>query len=142
MVKSISNEIVIVKRCNLMILRIDHLVLTVRSLEYTCEFYARILNFVRRDTPGKPTALHFGCCKINVHQVDLLFEPNARIPTPGSSDFCLITDEDMSDFLKHLATEGIPVETGPVVRIGTEGSMTSVYFRDPDQNLIEVSKYI
>ena len=124
-----------------MISRIDHIVLTVRSLESTCAFYVRVLGFSRRDVPGKPTSLHFGGCKLNIHQVDHTFEPKASVPTPGSADFCLITERSTDDFLAHLTEEGIPIEVGPVAREGAQGAMVSVYFRDPDRNLIEVSKY-
>ena len=71
-----------------MIDRIDHFVLTVASLDTTCEFYARVLGFERVDAEGKPTALKFGNQKINVHQVDRTFEPKAATPTPGAGDFC------------------------------------------------------
>ena len=124
-----------------MLLRIDHLVLTVNSLERTCEFYTRVLKCVRRDVPGKPTSLHFGACKINVHEGNHTFEPKARIPTSGSADFCVITEVSTNDLLAHLAAEGVATESGPIARMGALGLMVSVYFRDPDSNLIEVSKY-
>ena len=124
-----------------MIFHIDHLVLTVRSLEATCSFYERVLKFSRSDGTGKPTALHFGACKINVHEVGRTFEPKATAPTLGSADFCLITDDELADFAHHLQSENVPIELGPVERNGARGPMTSLYFRDPDGNLIEVSRY-
>jgi catechol 2,3-dioxygenase-like lactoylglutathione lyase family enzyme len=124
-----------------MISHIDHLVVTVRSLEETCAFYQRVLKFTRSDTPGSPTALHFGACKINVHEVGHGFEPKAATPTPGSADFCLITEESLDSISQHLQSEDVTVEVGPVERKGARGPMTSLYFRDPDQNLIEVSRY-
>jgi catechol 2,3-dioxygenase-like lactoylglutathione lyase family enzyme len=124
-----------------MISHIDHLVLTVRSLEETCAFYERVLKFTRSDTPGRPTSLHFGACRINVHEVGRSFEPKAAAPTPGSADFCLITEESLASIFQHLQAEDVAVEVGPVERNGARGSMTSLYFRDPDQNLIEVSRY-
>ena len=124
-----------------MISHIDHLVLTVRSLEDTCSFYQRVLHFQRNDGPGKPTSLHFGACKLNVHEVGHTFEPKAHVPTRGSGDFCLITFEPVDKVLDHLRSEGIAIEEGPITRNGAQGKMTSVYFRDPDQNLIEVSHY-
>ena len=125
-----------------MITHIDHLVLTVQSLERTCSFYERVLGFDRKDKPGKPTALSFGSCKINVHQIGHTFEPKAHAPTPGSGDFCLITDRSIEDVVEHLRSLDVPIEEGPLKRNGAQGEMMSVYFRDPDQNLVEVSHYL
>jgi catechol 2,3-dioxygenase-like lactoylglutathione lyase family enzyme len=125
-----------------MITHIDHLVLTVQSLERTCSFYERVLGFERKDRPGKPTALSFGSCKINVHEIDHTFEPKAHAPTPGSGDFCLITDESIEALLDQLRSLRVPIEEGPIKRIGAQGEMVSVYFRDPDRNLVEVSHYL
>jgi len=124
-----------------MIQRIDHFVLTVASLDRTCEFYQRVLGFERHDIEGKPTALKFGLQKINVHQADHTFDPKAQVPTPGSADFCLITSDPIETTFAHLKACDVPVEEGPVERNGAEGPMTSVYFRDPDGNLVEVSRY-
>jgi catechol 2,3-dioxygenase-like lactoylglutathione lyase family enzyme len=125
-----------------MITHIDHLVLTVQSLERTCSFYERVLGFERRDKPGKPTALSFGSCKINIHEIDHTFEPKAHAPTLGSGDFCLITDGAIESVVAHLHSLVVPIEEGPVKRNGAQGEMMSVYFRDPDQNLVEVSQYL
>jgi catechol 2,3-dioxygenase-like lactoylglutathione lyase family enzyme len=124
-----------------MIVGIDHFVLTVASLEVTCAFYQRVLGMERIDTPGRPTALAFGNQKINVHEVDRTFEPKAKSPTPGSGDFCLITDRPLSEVSTRLAANSVVVELGPVERVGARGLMMSVYFRDPDGNLVEVSEY-
>ncbi|MDP3491909.1 MAG: VOC family protein [Hyphomonadaceae bacterium] len=124
-----------------MIDRIDHIVLTVRSVEETCKFYERALGFRRVDTRGRPTALHFGRQKINVHEVGHTFDPKAMHPTPGAGDFCLITEGSLEELKMHLLDCGVTIELGPVDRHGAEGKMTSIYFRDPDHNLIEVSKY-
>jgi catechol 2,3-dioxygenase-like lactoylglutathione lyase family enzyme len=124
-----------------MIDRIDHFVLTVRSLEESCRFYERVLGFERLDAPGRPTALKFGGQKINLHEVGHTFEPKASAPTPGAGDFCLITNDPIAQIHVHLLTCGIVVETGPVTREGAQGPMTSLYFRDPDGNLVEVSHY-
>jgi catechol 2,3-dioxygenase-like lactoylglutathione lyase family enzyme len=124
-----------------MIDRIDHLVLTVQSLEATCEFYTQCLDFQRVDSPGRPTALRFGQQKINVHQADHTFDPKARQPTPGSADFCLIASAPLSDVLDRLAQHEVTVELGPIQREGALGPMQSIYFRDPDGNLVEVSNY-
>ena len=124
-----------------MIAGIDHFVLTVRSVEATCDFYQRVLGFERIDAPGRPTALAFGNQKINVHELGRTFEPKANAPTPGSGDFCLITDRPLSEVCDRLSKNGVAVEVGPVERIGARGQMMSVYFRDPAGNLIEVSRY-
>jgi catechol 2,3-dioxygenase-like lactoylglutathione lyase family enzyme len=124
-----------------MIVGIDHFVLTVASLEATCAFYQRVLGFERIDTAGRPTALVFGNQKINVHEVRRTFEPKAKSPTPGSGDFCLITDRPLDEISAHLEANGVVMELGPVERVGARGPMLSVYFRDPDDNLVEVSQY-
>jgi catechol 2,3-dioxygenase-like lactoylglutathione lyase family enzyme len=124
-----------------MIERIDHFVLTVRSLEATLSFYERTLGLTREVRPGAPTSLKFGRQKINVHQVDRTFEPKAASPTPGAGDFCLITLRPIDEVTSHLIGCGVTIELGPVVRHGAQGAMTSVYFRDPDANLVEISRY-
>jgi catechol 2,3-dioxygenase-like lactoylglutathione lyase family enzyme len=126
---------------NLMIDRIDHIVLTVRSLEATLSFYERVLGFVREVRPGAPASLTFGRQKINVHEIHRTFEPKAASPTPGAGDFCLITLGPMDEVISHLNACGVNIELGPVARNGAQGPMTSVYFRDPDANLIEISHY-
>ena len=124
-----------------MISAIDHFVMTVRSVEATCAFYERALGLKRLDTPGGPTALTFGRQKINLHEVGHTFEPKATAPTPGAADFCLVTESDIGTVGSHLESNGIVIEVGPVERIGAQGPMTSLYFRDPDGNLVEVSAY-
>jgi catechol 2,3-dioxygenase-like lactoylglutathione lyase family enzyme len=124
-----------------MIDRIDHVVLTVRSVDATCGFYERVLGFRRVDQAGRPTALLFGRQKLNVHEAGHTFDPKAAAPTPGSFDACFVTTKSIDDVRAHLAREGVIVEVGPVEREGAQGKMTSVYFRDPDGNLIEVSRY-
>jgi catechol 2,3-dioxygenase-like lactoylglutathione lyase family enzyme len=124
-----------------MIDRFDHIVLTVRALEETLSFYERVFDFKRELRDGAPAALKFGRQKINVHESDRTFEPKARHATPGSADFCLITVRPIDEVIAHLKACDVNVELGPVARNGALGSMTSVYFRDPDGNLIEVSHY-
>jgi len=124
-----------------MIDRIDHFVLTVRSLEQSCRFYERVLGFERLESPGRPTALKFGRQKINLHEIGHPFEPKASTPTPGASDFCLVTTDPIEQIHVHLLACGVVVEAGPVARDGAEGPMTSLYFRDPDGNLVEVGHY-
>jgi len=125
----------------MMISCIDHFVLTVRSLDATCQFYERVLGFKRIDTLNQPTALIFGHQKINIHEVGRTFDPRARRPTPGAGDFCLITERDLLKVRSHLEACGVTIEVGPVKRTGAQGTMTSLYFRDPDGNLVEVSEY-
>lgn len=121
--------------------RIDHLVLTVADLEATCAFYTRVLGFERHDAPDRPTALAFGRQKINVHQADRTFEPRATTPTSGAGDFCLVTNDPLADWQDHLARHAVAVELGPVARTGALGAMTSLYLRDPDGNLVGISRY-
>ena len=122
--------------------RLDHLVLTVASIEATVEFYTRVLGMgVVTFGPGR-TALTFGTSKINLHQAGKEFEPRALHPTPGSADVCLIVEDDIADVLAELAAAGLPVEEGPVERTGASGPIISCYLRDPDRNLIELSNYL
>ncbi len=123
--------------------RIDHLVLTVRDIEKTCEFYRHVLGMeVRTFGPDKRKALHFGRQKINLHQAGQEFEPKARHPTPGSADLCFVTANSAEAVQLHLTECGVKIEDGPVERTGALGRMCSLYFRDPDANLIEVSTYL
>jgi catechol 2,3-dioxygenase-like lactoylglutathione lyase family enzyme len=123
--------------------RIDHLVLTVRDLAASLAFYERVLGARVVPPPeGRgPTAIAFGRQKINLHVAGKEFEPKATRPTVGSGDFCLITEDAIAAVLAHLQACGVTVELGPVPRIGALGKMTSVYFRDPDGNLVEVAQY-
>lgn len=125
-----------------MIDRIDHFVLTVASLDATCDFYECVLGSERVDAEGRPSALRFGDQKINVHQANRTFEPKAARPTPGAGDFCLITRRPLDELIAHLHERDVPIELGPIERNGALGAMTSVYFRDPDDNLVEVSRYL
>lgn len=124
-----------------MIAGIDHFVLTVRSVEATCAFYQRVLGMRRLDEPNRPTALLFGSQKINLHEAGRTFEPKAKAPTPGSGDFCLVAAAPLAEVQASLEANGVAIEVGPVRRIGARGPMMSVYFRDPDGNLVEVSEY-
>lgn len=124
-----------------MIDRIDHFVLTVRSLEATLAFYERVLGFAREVRPGVPVALRFGRHKINVHEAGRTFEPKAASPTPGAGDFCLVTLRPIEEVVAHLGRCGVAIELGPVPRHGGDGAMISIYVRDPDGNLVELSRY-
>jgi catechol 2,3-dioxygenase-like lactoylglutathione lyase family enzyme len=119
--------------------RIDHFVLTVRDVEATCAFYQRALGMTPVTFAGGRRALAFGGQKINLHPQGREFEPKAQHPTPGSADFCLITPVPLADVVAHLARAGVEIIEGPVRKTGAAGPLLSVYFRDPDQNLVEVS---
>jgi catechol 2,3-dioxygenase-like lactoylglutathione lyase family enzyme len=120
---------------------IDHIVLTVKDIDTTCAFYAQVLGM--RVTPfgGGRKALSFGTQKINLHQHGREFEPKAEKPTPGSADLCFVTEVPVSKVVDDLIARGIDILEGPVQRTGAMGRILSVYFRDPDGNLIEVSNY-
>ena len=122
--------------------RLDHLVLTVADIDATVAFYTRVLGMEAVTFGAGRTALAFGRSKINLHRAGHEFEPKARRPTPGSADLCLIAVGPLEQVIEDLAAHGIPVEEGPVERTGATGPILSVYFRDPDQNLIEVSTYL
>lgn len=121
--------------------RIDHVVLTVADIDRTVEFYTRVLGMRPLTFGAGRRALSFGRHKLNLHQAGREFEPKAHRPTPGSVDLCLITTTPLARFVTHLGACGVPIEEGPVPRTGATGPITSVYFRDPDDNLIEVSEY-
>ena len=120
---------------------IDHLVLTVKDIDTTCAFYGRVLGMNAITFGGSRKALVFGGQKINLHQYGAEIEPKAKKPTPGSADICFITSVQIPDVVSHLAACGVKVLEGPVRRTGARGPIISVYFRDPDLNLIEVSNY-
>ena len=122
--------------------RIDHLVLTVTSIEDTCDFYCGILGLERESFGDDRIALNFGQQKFNLHPVDSEIVPRAKLPMPGSMDLCLITTTPISSVISHLANYQIKIEIGPVSRTGAKGPVTSVYVRDPDGNLVEISTYI
>lgn len=121
--------------------RLDHLVLTVASIEASVAFYTRVLGMREVTFGAGRTALAFGTSKINLHEAGHEFEPKARRPTPGSADLCLIVTQDIPAVMAGLAAAGVPAEEGPVERTGALGTMVSCYLRDPDQNLIELSHY-
>jgi catechol 2,3-dioxygenase-like lactoylglutathione lyase family enzyme len=121
---------------------LDHLVLTVKSIPATCEFYARVLGMEVVTFGSNRQALAFGTQKINLHEAGKEWEPKAHRPTPGSADLCFITHTPLADVVEHLRQRGIEIIEGPVKRMGAVGPIMSVYFRDPDLNLIEVSNYL
>ena len=122
---------------------LDHLVLTVAEPDASVRFYTRILgmraeSFAAADGTTR-TALVFGRQKINLHQAGAEFAPHAAAPCPGSADLCFLSDVPLADWQGHLAAEGVRVEEGPVARTGASGPLLSIYCRDPDGNLIEIS---
>lgn len=121
--------------------RIDHFVLTVRDIGATCDFYERVLGMEREVFGEGRTALRFGHQKINLHPARGAYDPKATRPHPGGGDFCLITRTPMDDVVAHLKAQGVEIELMPSPRTGATGPINSVYFRDPDGNLVEVSNY-
>ena len=125
-----------------MIERIDHIVFTVENVDETCEFYHRVLGMEIATFGEGRKALSFGRQKINLHQWGKEFEPKAAAPAPGTQDICLITKTPIADVTRHIQGCGIEIEDGPIRRTGAVGPIMSIYFRDPDNNLIEVSNYL
>lgn len=126
----------------LRIKRIDHFVLTVKDIEKTCDFYTSVLGMEKIIFADNRTALSFGSQKINLHKLGKEYEPKANTPTSGSSDFCLITDMPIDKVIKHLESCRVEILEGPVNKVGASGKLLSIYIRDPDLNLVEISNYI
>jgi catechol 2,3-dioxygenase-like lactoylglutathione lyase family enzyme len=122
--------------------KLDHLVLTVKDIDTTVDFYVKVLGMERVEFGSGRTALRFGSGKINLHQQGKEFEPKAEAPAPGSADLCFITPVPLTDVVNHFAVFGVSIIEGPVRRTGASGPIMSVYLRDPDMNLIEVSNAI
>jgi catechol 2,3-dioxygenase-like lactoylglutathione lyase family enzyme len=120
---------------------LDHIVLAVHDVKHTCHFYERVLGMeAREERPGK-WSLHFGLNKISLQ--DAGASPDvARDTVPGSGNFCLLTDTPMAEVIAHLAREGIAIVAGPSNRAGATGPILSVYFKDPNGNLVEVSNLL
>ena len=122
--------------------RLDHLVLTVTDMDVTCNFYSQVLGMQVITFGEQRRALSFGQQKINLHQVGREFEPKSARPTSGSADLCFVTLTPIRNVIEHLNQCEVPIIAGPVQRTGALGAIESVYFRDPDGNLIEMSVYI
>ena len=123
---------------------LDHLVLTVNSIEATVGFYETVLGmtsdiFVGSDGTRR-VALMFGSQKINLHEVGNEFDPKSKYPTSGSGDLCFLSDHSIDDWVTHLRDRLVTIENGPIQRTGALGPILSVYVRDPDENLIEISQ--
>ncbi|XP_047440927.1 glyoxalase domain-containing protein 5 [Mugil cephalus] len=129
------------RTCPIEVSHLDHLVLTVKSVPDTVNFYTSVLGMEVVTFKGNRKALSFGQQKFNLHQLGQEFEPKAKRPTSGSADLCLITKTPLATVAQHLKVCGVEIEEGPVDRTGAVGTITSLYFRDPDHNLIEVSNY-
>jgi catechol 2,3-dioxygenase-like lactoylglutathione lyase family enzyme len=122
--------------------RIDHIVLTVADLETTIAFYERALGMEAVSFGEGRRGLAFGDQKLNLHQAGREFEPKARRPTPGAIDLCFTTDVPLEDVAAHLRRESIEIEHGPVDKVGARRALRSLYFRDPDGNLVEISNEV
>lgn len=118
---------------------LDHLVLTVQDIQTTCDFYSRVLGMQVVSFAEGRKALQFGNQKINLHQKGKEIEPKAQHPTPGSADLCFITSLPLERVIAHLHSCHVALLLGPVERTGAMISLVSLYFRDPDGNLLEVS---
>ncbi|MEM9927356.1 MAG: VOC family protein [Cyanobacteria bacterium P01_D01_bin.50] len=120
---------------------IDHLVLTVGNIEAACNFYSQVLGMQVVTFGENRKALQFGEQKINLHEAGKEFEPKAFYPTSGSADICFISNKPLSQIKNHIISCGIDIIAGPVTRTGAIGTIESIYLRDTDGNLIEISNY-
>ena len=118
---------------------IDHVVLTVRDIPASVAFYTRVLGMREVIFGEQRHALAFGRCKLNLHQAGHEFEPKAAHPAPGAADLCLLARTPVAEIVSQLAAHGVAIEAGPIERTGAQGPILSVYVRDPDGNLIELS---
>ena len=121
--------------------RLDHLVLTVADIDVTVRFYVDVLGMEKVVFGEGRVALSFGRQKINLHQKGAEFEPKAHAAAPGSADLCFIATTPLEQVIEELLTRKVSIERGPVEKAGATGRIISVYFRDPDHNLIEISNY-
>ncbi|MBW1636759.1 MAG: VOC family protein [Deltaproteobacteria bacterium] len=129
------------KIINISITSIDHIVLTVKNIDETVQFYESVLGMTAEKFGEGRVSLRFGSQKINLHQHGQEFELKANRPTPGSGDICFITETELELAMEHTRRCGVKIVEGPVARTGATGALTSFYFRDPDSNLIEVANY-
>ncbi len=121
--------------------RFDHLVLTVADVDRSLAWYGQVLGMEPITFAGGRRALALGEQKINLHQQGAEVRPHANHPTPGSADLCLVSARPLTEVAAHLASQGVTFEEGPVARTGATGPITSLYLRDPDGNLLEISTY-
>ncbi len=121
---------------------LDHLVITASDLQATVDFYTSVLGMEHVAFGNGLHAVRFGSQKFNIHDAATDVAPKAHNIVPGAADFCLISATPVSQVIRHLQKCGVAVEEGPVRRSGAVGTLESVYFRDPDGNLVEVSNVI
>lgn len=119
---------------------IDHLVITTADLDTCLAFYVGILG-MELDESNHRYALRFGNSKFNIHTRKAEFLPAAQKPTYGSLDLCLVVDVPINEIVNEITSKKYPIEDGPVLRHGAQGAMQSIYLRDFDGNLIEISSY-
>ena len=121
--------------------RLDHLVLTVKDIDKTVDFYVRVLGMEKEIFKKNRVALKFGNQKINLHQLGAEFEPKAKNVKEGSADLCFISELPLDDVIMHVMRLNIMIVEGLCERTGAIGVLNSIYIRDPDENLIEISTY-
>lgn len=121
--------------------RLDHLVLTVKDINKTVDFYVNVLGMKKEIFKQNRIALKFGNQKINLHELGAEFEPKAKNVKEGSADLCFISETSLKEVITHMTSLNIKIEEGPVKRTGAVGVIDSIYLRDPDFNLIEISHY-
>lgn len=121
--------------------QLDHLVLTVSNIQQSLDFYSRTLGMQPISFGSGRCALTFGSQKINLHQGSKEWTPKAAHPTAGSADLCFISKRPLNEVIDHFHDQGISIEEGPVARTGALGPILSLYIRDPDGNLLEISTY-
>jgi len=134
-------ENLLVKGQIVRVISLDHLVITVQDIPQAIKFYVEILGMTEVTFGDNRKALSYGQQKINLHKFGEEFEPKAAAPLPGSADLCFIIDGELEEFIEHLNDNNIEILQGPISRTGALGVLNSVYVRDPDQNLIELSSY-
>jgi len=122
--------------------RLDHLVLTVRDIETTVAFYTSVLAMQKQLFGQGRVALRFGEQKINLHEAGREIEPKAQHPQPGSADLCFISKTPLEEVIAHVKSCGVEILEGPVTRTGARAALLSIYFRDPDNNLIELANEV
>ena len=129
------------------ILSIDHIVITVANMSKTIDFYCSVLGttmveFLPPTGGAERKSLHFGKQKINLHDAASPYVPHSKVPQAGSADLCFISAQPLNEWQTHLANHDVFIEEGPVYKTGANGALQSLYIRDPDGNLIEISNYI
>ena len=122
--------------------KLDHLVLPVSDIDTIAMFYTTCLGMEKRIFGDDRVALHFGDQKINLHPAGWDYEPKARVSIAGSADLCFIVSESVESLQTKLVQLGVEIIEGPVVRTGATGPLRSIYIRDPDGNLIELSNRV